>query len=290
MTRQLDLMQDVEELAQSIADSLGAIDGLVAVSLDDPWTNGDAELDADISLGLYYWDTDRPRIEAMRDLAHGLNSSLPGDAVTDFWAQGPLLNGGALLWVEGRRIDWQYREIEYVKGEIEQARRGVVMGHYQPGYPNGFFSHYLVGVINQARPLFDPAGEIANLKLSTREYPPALKEALLRAFSQEADLTLFAAQRAAAGEDILYTTGCLQRCVSCLVQVLFAYNEQYLSHERGAVERLMGLEHRPDHFAGLVSSVLGNPGGMASELQESVAQLQSLSSEIQLAYVKPLGI
>ncbi|HET6568275.1 MAG TPA: hypothetical protein VFG50_09955 [Rhodothermales bacterium] len=284
------LMQDVQELAQSIADNLGRIDGIVAVSLDDPWASGEAVLDADITLGLYYRDTERPRVEALRDLAYRLNSSLSGDVVTDFWAQGPILNGGAMLWVEGRRIDWQYRETEYVRGEIEQARRGIVMGHYQAGYPNGFFSHYLVGIVNHCRPLFDPVGELADLKLSTSPYPPELKEALLRSFSREADLTLFAAQRAAAEEDIFYTTGCLDRCVSCLAQMLFAYNEQYLSHERGAVERLMDLAHRPDHFAGLVSSVLGNPGGVASKLQESVGQLQSLASEIQLEYIKPLGI
>jgi hypothetical protein len=288
MTEQQNLTHDVLELAESIANSLGKIEGVVAVSLDGGWASGESDLDTDINLGLYYRDTNRPDVDALRDFARRLNNSLSADVVTDFWAHGPLMNGGALLWVEGQRIDWHYREIEYVKGEIENARRGVVMGHYQPGYPQGFFSHYLVGIVDECRPLYDPLGELAKLKAETATYPAPLKDALLRNFVREADLTLFAAQKAAIEEDVYFTVGCLQRCVSCMIHALFAVNERYITHERRALEKLMRLDERPDHFADLVKSVLANPGSTVRELQDSVSQLQGLVSEIQLEYVSPL--
>jgi len=290
MTVQQNLTHDVLELAVTIANGLGKIEGVVAVSLDGAWASGEHDLDADINLGLYYRDTERPSVEALRDFARRLNNSLSADVVTDFWAHGPLINGGALLWVEGQRVDWHYREIDYVRREIENARRGIVMGHYQPGYPQGFFSHYLVGIVNQCRPLFDPQGELVKLKAGTESYPAPLKEALLRNFIREADLTLFAAQKSAADEDVYYTVGCLQRCVSCLIQALFAVNERYITHERDALEKLMHLEQRPDHFAGLVTSVLSSPGTSAAELQDSIAQLQGLVSEIRLEYISPLYV
>ena len=74
-----------------------------------------------------------------------------------------------------------------------------------------------------------------------------------------------------------------------MVHALFAVNERYITHERGAIEKVMHLEDRPGHFASLVTSVLANPGRTAGELQDSVAQLQGLVSEVRLEYISPLN-
>jgi predicted nucleotidyltransferase len=283
-------MNDAIELGQDIAHRLGMIDGVVAVALGGSWARGHSDLDADIDLAIYYRDEHQPNVDALLELAQGLNSSLDADTIKDFWSQGPLTSDGAWLWIEGRRVDFKAREIGFVQQQVERSSLGVVTGQYQPGYPHGFFSHYYMGAIHECKPLFDPEGVLRTLKGSTERYPYPLKASVVRAFSREADLILFAAQQAAAQEDLYYTVGCLHRCVACLVQVLFAANEIYITHDKGAVEAIMQMKRRPDHFREVVASVLTYPGENASALQDGIAQLRALVSEVQLEYVKPLNL
>ncbi|HEX7071469.1 MAG TPA: hypothetical protein VF190_11715, partial [Rhodothermales bacterium] len=78
-------MQDVQEIAASIASHLGEIDGVAAVALGGTWAQSNTQLEADIDLSIYYHDEHRPNVQAMRALALELNSFLSADTVTDFW-------------------------------------------------------------------------------------------------------------------------------------------------------------------------------------------------------------
>ena len=66
-------MQVPIETAQSVADRLGQIDGVVAVVLGGSRTRGTASPDSDIDLGIYYDPDQRPALEALRALAQELN-------------------------------------------------------------------------------------------------------------------------------------------------------------------------------------------------------------------------
>ena len=282
-------MQDVFDLAGEIGRRLGEIKGVIAVALGGSWARGRAALDADIDLNIYYEDDTRPSIGALRKLAVALNPSVSPEMVTDFWAKGQLLNGGAWLWVEGRRIDWRYQDLDHVRRAVEQTRSGVFACYYQPGFPHGFFSHYIMGEVFYAKPLYDPTGAFEQLKALTEPYPQALRHALIKAFAHEADVALYTAQKAAAHEDVFYATGCIYRCAACLVQVLFAVNQRYITSEHKAIEAVMHLPDRPDHFGEVVTAALAHPGWKADTLQDAIDGLQALVSEIQLHYVKPLG-
>lgn len=281
-------MQDVQEIAASIASHLGEIDGVTSVALAGTWAQSSTQLEADIDLSIYYHDEHRPNIHAMRALALELNSFLSAETVTDFWQQGPLLNGGAWLWVEGRRVNWQYRDLARVRAAMENARAGGSTGYYQVGHPHGFFSHYYLGEIAYCRPLFDPEGTLRQLKSSVVPYPEPLKRSLADGFVREADLTLFAAQRAVSQDDVFYANGCIYRAIACLIQVLHAVNERYITGERMAVDAVMLLSDRPDDFEAIVGDVLSRFGSAHEQRLETISRLRGLVQQIQVEYVNPL--
>lgn len=281
-------MQDVHELARSVADRLGRIDGIVAVALGGSWARGQANLDDDIDLVIYYHDDARPDMQDLRDLARDLNPKHAAELVDDYWEQGQFINGNAWLWIEGRRIDWRYRDLEQVGRAISQGRSGSIGCHYQPGYPHGFFSYARLGEIYYAQPLFDPSHVLASLKTRTQPYPEELKLAIIRHFAREADLVLYAAQRAAARNDVLFVSGSLFRCTACLMHVILAVNEVYFQSERQAQLCLPDLDDAPSDFLETVTTVLASPGSTPEALQDSIARLRMLVSEVQVAYVKPL--
>ena len=90
-------------------------------------------------------------------------------------AWGPWINGGAWLQIEGRRVDWLYRDLGLVAETVAECRAGRPACYYQPGHPHGLHSHIYTGEVHYCRPLVDSSGDLAALKAITAQYPPGLK-------------------------------------------------------------------------------------------------------------------
>ena len=264
------------EPAREIAGRLGEIEGVSAVALGGSWARGEARADSDVDLGIYYRDGRRPSVEALDGLARELGYRDPSKPATGFGGWGPWINGGAWLLVDGVQVDWLYRDLDKVSRVITDCRNGKTSIHYQPGHPHGFHSHIYMGEVHYGRPLFDPEGDLRVLKDLTRDYPSALKQALIRTQLWEARFALETSRKPAARGDIAYVAGCLFRSAACMTQALFALNERYLINEKGAVGMTSTLPVRPDGFGETVESLLAHPGLVPRELQSSVARLEVL--------------
>lgn len=282
-------MQDVLDIAGEVAAKLGEIDGVAAVGLGGAWAHDDVHLESDIDLQLYYYDDHRPDVRALRGLAQELNSFLSEEMVTDFWASSTLLNGGAWLWVEGRRVNWLYRDIAVVRQAIGDARHGIATAQYQPGYPHGFFSHYYLSDVHYARRLFDPDGLLLMLKAETDPYPEPLRRALIHTFLREADLALFASQRSALESDVAYAVGAAYRAVACMLQVVFALNRTHFPGERHALARVEQLPQVPASFSRVASRILSAFGVGVDVQIENLARARGLLSELEHACVEILS-
>jgi predicted nucleotidyltransferase len=269
-------MQAPVELARQIARRLGEIEGVVAVALGGSWARGEAHADSDVDLGIYYRPGNPPRITDLRLLAQELDDRHPPQAVTNFGEWGPWINGGGWLTIEGRRVDWLYRDLDLVELTIGECSAGRPSVYYQPGHPHGFHTHIYMGEIHYSRSLYDPVGELRALKSTTERYPPRLKEALIRRQLWEARFALETCRKSAARGDAFYVAGCLFRCAACMVQSLFALNERYLINEKGSVEVANSLPLRPENFREIVDSVLARPGGSPRELGGSVGNIEGL--------------
>ena len=88
-------------LAEDIAQRLGEVPGVAAVALGGSWARGEARLDSDVDLGLYYHPDCPPDVEDLRRLARDLDDRRLPDLATGLGAWGPWINGGGWLRVEG---------------------------------------------------------------------------------------------------------------------------------------------------------------------------------------------
>ncbi len=269
-------MDPITALAQRIAERLGRIEGVTAVALGGSWARREAHPDSDVDLGIYYRAEHRPSVEALRELGQELDDRHAPEAVTDFGEWGPWINGGAWLQNEGRRVDWLYRDLDLVAQTIDACRAGRVTCDYQPGHPHGFHNHMYMGEVHICQPLYDPSEELPALKALTADYPPLLKRALIDKYLWEAEFALGTSRKPAERGDVFVVAGCLFRCVACLVQVLFALNEQYFVNEKGSVRAVDSFTRRPERFGEVVSAVLAEPGHGADQLCASVQRLERL--------------
>ena len=264
----------VTNIAQRIAARLGQIDGVVAVVLGGSWARGTARPDSDLDLGIYYQPAHRPSLAALRQLAQEFDDRRLPDLVTDFGEWGPWINGGAWLQIDGHHVDWLFRDLDRVAHTIDECRAGRPTCDYQIGHPHGFHNHMYMGEVHVCRPLHDPSGALARLKALTADYPPLLKQVLINKYLFEAQFSVDIARKPAQRGDAAYVAGCLFRCVACLVQVLYALNEEYFLNEKGSVAAIPALALHPDRFGASVARALGVSG------EDGVIELERLVGSV----------
>ncbi|WP_437956100.1 nucleotidyltransferase domain-containing protein [Sorangium sp. So ce119] len=288
-------MNEALDVAARAAARLGEVPGVAAVVLGGSLSRGEGHPDSDIDLGIYYEPERPPDLDALRALARELcaggaedavaplakelHGSVPEDVVTPIGAWGPWINGGAWLDIEGRRVDWLYRDLARVRRVIAECRAGQVTCDYQPGHPHGFLNAIYLAEVHDCRPLFDPDGALGPLKALVTPYPPLLRRAIIDRFLWEAGFALDTSHKAGRRGDVLYVSGCLFRAAASLVQALFALNERYLSNEKGAVQRTRALPRCPEGFADRVEAALAAPGQGAEALLGSIGRMEALARE-----------
>jgi predicted nucleotidyltransferase len=267
------------ELIESIIDKLKAVDGLQAIVLGGSWASGTQRADSDIDLGLYY-NADYPlNIQRVRNIANEFND-LPDPVVTDLGGWGRWVNGGAWLTIQGQRVDFLYRNIDFVSSVIDACNKGELQSDYwqQPAY--GFHSYIYCAETNICKTLYDPGGIIEALKAKVAQYPQPLKEKIIKDFTWSAQFTLEVARKSARQGDVYFVAGCLTRAVSCLVQVLYALNETYFISDKRMYRDVEQFALKPQNIAERVDRILGDAGREREELEESLKAAEALLGEI----------
>ncbi|MFJ5643391.1 nucleotidyltransferase domain-containing protein [Streptomyces sp. NPDC093223] len=241
---------------EEIAARLAEVDGVVAVCLGGSRARGTHRPDSDHDLGLYYR---RPLdTAALRLLAAELSGG-PVE-VTEPGGWGPWVDGGAWLTVDGRPVDWIYRDLDRVHRIWEECRAGRFEIGAQPGHPLGVYSHAYAGEVALGRILADPAGELRALQERTRVYPGPLREALVDNARWEVPFILAGARKGAARGDAFYVAGCLFRAVGLLAHALHAHAGRWVLNEKGAVRDAGELAGAPADFAARAHALFASLG------------------------------
>ena len=196
--------RDVLELSEMVAGRLGGIEGVEAVTLGGSWAREEARPDSDVDLGIYYRPQNPPRITDLRLLARELDDRHPPEAVTALGEWEPWINGGGWLTIEGRRVDWLYRDLDLVERTIGECRAGRYSVHYQPGHPHGFHTHIYAGEVHFGHILHDRRGGLRAPQRLTEDYPPRLKRAVIQKQLWEAGFALDTSRKPAGRGDTFY--------------------------------------------------------------------------------------
>jgi len=268
-----------ELLLQLLVDRLKPVHGLRAIVLGGSYASGSQRPDSDIDIGLYY-DEKRPLdIDHIRAIASSINDA-PNPTVTDLGGWGTWVNGGAWLTIEKQRVDFLYRNIDFVSSTLDDCNVGHIRSDYwqQPAY--GFHSFMYCTETVICRSLYDPDHVIERLKAKVAQYSPHLKQAIIKSFLWSARFTLENTSKAASRGEVYLVTGCLARAIHCLVQVLYAINETYYLSEKKLATDISAFRLRPEQFVERISMLLGATGTTSAQLQESLRKTETLYSEV----------
>jgi len=268
-----------EVLLGRVVRALGGVPGIRAIVLGGSRARGEAGPSSDYDIGLYY-EADSPIDTGRLAKAAMLLPGAASSSVTAVGEWGAWINGGAWLTVDGRRVDFLYRDLGKVRAVIEACHAGRIDRAYQPGHPHAFVSAIYMGEVAFAHVLWDPDQVLASLQRRCTPYTPALAEALIRTFLWEAKFAIENALHGRGRDDPAYVAGCGFRAVACLNQSLFALNGVYLLNEKGATQAAEKLPRRPPDYAARVGqAIVAGAGGLPSlmALVEETGTLCTLS-------------
>jgi hypothetical protein len=237
---------------ERIAPRLAEIPGVEAVALGGSRAWGAGRDDSDWDFGLYYrGDID---VAAVRALGFEGEIVEPGR-----W--GRLVNGGAWLVVDGRRVDLLYRDLDFVRHWTEEAEVGRFEVDLVEGYVAGMATYVLAGELALAKVL---VGELPRPR-----FPDALREAAPSYWRRSAEHSLLVAGHQARTGDVAGCAGLLAKAAIAVAQARLAARGEWALNEKGIVRR-----------AGLAeaANILAAPGRSSDELAHSVLCMKAALS------------
>jgi hypothetical protein len=232
-----------------VAGRAARVPGVRAVTLGGSRALGEHRPDSDWDFGLYY----RGRLDPEDVRALGW----PGEVFPPGGWGGGVMNGGAWLTVDGRRVDLHYRDLDDVERRLAEAERGW--------FAIERLLFHVAGV-----PTYLPAAELALSRVLVGElprpgYPAALRAAAPQRWRREAELTLEYARAAyASNGDALGCAGLLAQVVVQEAHARVAARGEWTLNEKRLV-RQAGLDHLAQRF--------GRLGVGAGELLAAVDEL-----------------
>lgn len=271
----------VERIIQSVADKLSSLPYIEAIVLGGSRARGTHSEDSDIDIGIYY----RPElfdIQAINGLASELDDEHRSNLVVPPGAWGAWVNGGGWLVINGYHVDFILRDINRVEQIMKDTEEGIVTANYQTGHPHGYISAMYRGELAISKILYAKNKSFFELKKRAEIYPTALQKSLVDFFIFEAGFSLMFVKANLSSGDKYYIAGHLFRAISCLNQVLFAFNNIYCINEKKAVKMIETFEYKPENYVQKVNRIFELLGfslvecrDMAELLYNEVKQITS---------------
>lgn len=265
-------------LLDQMAAALCAVPDVVAIALGGSHARGTFGPDSDLDIGLYYREASPFAIADIAGIARRF-SARGTPTVTEFYAWGPFVNGGA--WIDNAvcRIDILYRNLDQLARVVRAAHHGSWEHNFDQQPPFGFRTITTLGEISCCKPLHDPGNVLAPLKAAVAKFPSPLRQRVVADMLWGADFSFGFARNFARAGDVPNTVACMTRIFHYLVQALYALNEVYFLNDKRVLQEIATFATRPADFAARISAVLGRPGNDADTLSKSIVVLREIFDE-----------
>lgn len=274
-------MTGITSILNKVVAAFAAIRGVSAIVLGGSRATGTARADSDIDIGIYY--DDDFDLAAFRSAAIGLDDAHRENCVAAPGQWGPWINGGGWLTVDAMAVDLLLRSVSRVDDCIRDCLDGKITIDYQCGHPFGFVNAIYLGEVCYSKMLFEQTGSVSRFKAQLAVFPQQYKQAAIEKFLWECTFSLSCGRKSIGSGDILYACGSLFRCAVCLIQVLYAYHEQYCLNEKGCLKRLYSVSgvSKPflDALEGCMSVRKDNLSGAFDSMEALLAQAKRLAEK-----------
>jgi hypothetical protein len=222
---------DDDAFPEYVADRLGGLPGVRAVTLGGSRAAGTHRPDSDWDFSLYYRGHFDP--QALRDIGW------PGEVfAVGGWSPG-VFNGGAWLEIDGRRTDVHYRDLDVVDREIAAAQEGRFSIEPLLFHLAGIPSYLVLAELSVKRVL---RGE-----LPAPSYPAALRRQARQVWWGRADATFgYARQYPARQGRLTQCAGLVAQAASQAAHAVLAARGEWITNEKTLLTRA-GL-HQVDEF------------------------------------------
>ena len=270
---------DIQALIDEIVEQVRRVDGVSAIALGGSRARGTHTAKSDIDLCIYYHPDHVLDLEALERVAAEFDDRHHLGLLTPIGGWGPWINGGGWLSVHSQPVDFLYRDLCQVGMVVEACHRGHVDIVYQPGHPHGFVSAIYMAEVALCQLLWEADGQLSSLKLKTSPYPSALKKALIEKFAWEVNFAFETAKKSIDRADVTYAVGSCFRGVMCMLQVLFALNEQYWLNEKGAVALADTFRLSPVRLRARIEEAFSLLAADGDSIRAAIAVLEGLQRD-----------
>jgi hypothetical protein len=221
-----------DDFLAHVADRLGELPGVRAVTLGGSRAEGTYRADSDWDFSVYYRGLFDP--QALRDLGW------PGEVSEVGGWGGGVFNGGAWLEVDGRKTDVHYRDLDTIDQEIEASRAGRF--HIEP------LMFHLAGIPSYLVLAELAVKRVLRGELPTPEYPAALRKRASEIWWDRADRTFgYARQNYAAHGRVTQCAGLVAQGTAQAAHAVLAARGQWITNEKQLLTKA-GLCEVDDHI------------------------------------------
>jgi predicted nucleotidyltransferase len=256
---------DDEAFLRHVADRLGDLPGVRAITLGGSRAEGTHRPDSDWDFSVYYRGRFDP--QTLRDIGWpGEVSEIGG------WGEG-VFNGGAWLEVDGRRCDVHYRDLDTIDREIAASRAGRFRIEPLMFHLAGIPSYLVLAELAVKRVL---CGE-----LPAPGYPAALRERAPQVWWGRAERTFgYAREGHAPYGRLAQCAGLVAQAASQAAHAVLAARGQWVTNEKTLLTRA-GLRQVDDFIAaarpdpGVLCDVVDASRALCSDaVREAVATVE----------------
>jgi predicted nucleotidyltransferase len=205
-----------------VADRLGELTGVRAVTLGGSRAEGTHRPDSDWDFSVYYRGHFDP--QTLRDIGWSGEVSEVGG-----WSEG-VFNGGAWLEVDGRRVDVHYRDLDTIDREIAASHEGRFRIEPLMFHLAGIPSYLVLAELAVKR--------VLRGQLPTPEYPTALRERASRVWWDRAERTFdYARVNHAPYGRLTQCAGLVAQAASQAAHAALAARAQWVTNEKTLLTR-----------------------------------------------------
>jgi nucleotidyltransferase-like protein len=242
---------DDDAFTAHVADRLGELPGVRAVTLGGSRAEGTHRPDSDWDFSVYYRGHFDP--QALRDIGW------PGEVFeVGGWSKG-VFNGGAWLEIDGRRTDVHYRDLDVIDREIAASREGRFSIEPLMFHLAGIPSYLVLAELSVKR--------VLRGQLPTPEYPAALRERAREVWWGRADATFgYARQYPAPRSRLTQCAGLVAQAASQAGHAVLAARGEWITNEKTLLTRA-GLR-QIDEF---IASARPDPGALCDMVDRTRA-------------------